>query len=58
MPTGVRTETTLVGALVTTIALLAPNEPLAPGAGSVRVAAFEAASTIEPPFSASDAVDT
>ena len=58
VPTGVRTETTLVGALVTTIALLAPNEPLAPGAGSVRVAAFDAASTIEPPFSASEDVDT
>ena len=58
VPNGVRDDTTFVGALVTTIALLAANEPLAPGAGSVSVAAFDAASTMDPPFSASDDVDT
>ena len=58
VPTGVRTETIFVGSLVTTIALLAPNEPVVPGAGNVSVAAFPAASTIDPPFSASDEVST
>ena len=58
VPTGMRTETTFVGSLVTTIALLAPNEPVVPGAGNVSVATFPAASTIDPPFSASDDVST
>ena len=53
-----RAETIFVGSLVTTIALLAANEPVAPGAGNVSVAAFVAASTIDPPFSASDDVPT
>ena len=58
VPTGVRTETTFVGEDVTTIALFAPSEPAAPGDGSVNVAVFVAASTMDPPFSASDEVDT
>ena len=58
VPIGVRAETIFVGSLVTTIALLAANEPVAPGAGNVSVAAFVAASTIDPPFNASDDVPT
>ena len=58
VPTGVRVDTTFVGALVTTISLFAPNEPVAPGVGSVSVAVFDAASTIDPPFNASDDVPT
>ena len=52
-PTGARTDTTLVGSDVITIALLAPNEPEAPGDASVSVAALPAESAMVPPFNAS-----
>jgi hypothetical protein len=57
VPTGVRTETTFVGAEVTTSALFADSDVTAPGDARVKVAALPAASTIEPPFSASAEVD-
>ena len=57
VPTGVRTDTTFVGAETMTSALLAPSDVAAPGATSVNVALFPAASTIVPPFSASAEVD-
>ena len=48
-----------VGAVLSmTIVLFAPNEPAAPGAGSVRTALFDAVSRIVPPLRASDAVET
>ena len=57
VPTGVRTDTTFVGAETMTSALFAPSEVAAPGAASVSVAELPAASTIDPPFSASAVVD-
>ena len=56
-PTGARTDTTLVGSDVTTIALLAPNEPDVPGDARVSVAALPTSSTMTPPFNASALVD-
>ena len=43
--------------LSTTKALFAPNEPLAPGADNVNVAAFPAESFIVPPFKANAEVE-
>ncbi|MCE2710803.1 MAG: hypothetical protein LW596_08490 [Ilumatobacteraceae bacterium] len=52
VPTGVRTDTTFVGADTMTSALLAPSEVAAPGVASVKVAELPAGSTIVPPLSA------
>ena len=57
-PSGSRTETTWVGNVAMTIALLAPNDPTAPGDGSVSVAALPTPSRMVPPFNASAVVDT
>ena len=47
-----------VGAVVSiTMALLLPNEPVAPGDGSVKTALFPAASLIVPPFNANALVE-
>ena len=46
------------GAMVsTTMAALAPNEPVAPGAINVRLAVFPAASLMDPPFNTSAPAD-
>ena len=45
-------------ALSTTSALLAPNDPVAPGSASVSVAAFPAESLTVPLFKANAVVET
>ena len=49
----------MVGTVVsTTIALLSPSEPLAPGLDKVKVALFNAASLTVPEFKVSEFVET